>query len=120
MRQILLWASPLLITSCSTYRSYFDCPAHPGAGCQAVSQIEEQIIEYQDGEDCFCGSCFRHQAPLPSNETIHLPNFKQEPALQRVWICPRENSKGHLVEGHYVYFSLEEEEHIAPINEQAP
>lgn len=109
MKKIFLLSLLLLLTSCTNYSSYFDCSAHPGAGCQSVSQIEAMIVEHADGEDCYCGSCPRHMPSPPPNKKDELPKPNSEERALKIWICPQENDQGHLVEGHYVYFGGESE-----------
>ena len=52
----------VLLTSCSMYKSHFDCPPGKGVGCKSVSEIEGMIVESETGPDRFefkepCTAC---------------------------------------------------------------
>jgi len=111
MRQKLLWGMTLLSASCTNYHSNFDSPAFPGVGCRSLSQIEAMIIEHENGEDCFLGSC-------PFHKEAQVPELIIDKAgKQRIWICPHANAQGHYIDGHYIYFELENGEKITAIRE---
>ena len=96
LKKLLLSGIVTLLTSCSQYRSTFDCPPGRGVPCTSVSEIESRIIETEQGPDIFAGC---HEG---------CSEWKQKAAklrLSRVWIEESTTDEGHIIEGHYLYFN---------------
>jgi len=106
MKYLLACITLILTSSCSNYRSYFDCPSYPGAGCKSVSQIEEMIVENEIASDYFPTRKCRNTYPAHNDTPFPVIRIDLE-QKKRAWICPHVNSSGQYVEGHYVYFNLE-------------
>ncbi|NGX47096.1 MAG: hypothetical protein K1000chlam3_00465 [Chlamydiae bacterium] len=106
-----------LFSSCSNYRSNFDCPAYSGAGCKSVSQIEAMIVENEQGSDCFMGTCPRSCNKVQCSKHSKFAKQKaQARGKAKAWVCPHFNSNRHYVEGHYIYFDIDQ---VGPKNEEA-
>ena len=80
---------PLIFASCSIYRQQFDCPPDPGVPCTSVSDLEQMIVETQEGPDLFLGI-------NPEQWQIHAA-----PPSNRIWIS---NQNGGVC---YIYLQQE-------------
>jgi len=106
MKSRLLILSLVLLTSCQTYRSQFDCPPSEGIPCTSVSEIQKMIVETPDGgPDIFlgkvptatCSDCSKKRCRTHAGRTS--PNSDRK----RIWV--EECGSGcSYVQGHYIYF----------------
>jgi len=103
----LLLCLLFLFTSCSNYRSNFDCPVYSGAGCKSVSQIEAMIEENERGSDCFTGTCSSSCNKKSCYKSVPSAYEEVVGGKAKAWVCPHFNSTGHYVDGHYIYFTIE-------------
>lgn len=85
----LIVSISLLFSSCSIYRQKFDSPPDQGVPCTSVSDLEQMIVETQNGPDLFLGV-------NPTQIQI-----QDSPSSNRIWVpvC-----KG---KGYYIYFPQE-------------
>ena len=85
----LMLIIPLICASCTIYRQQFDCPPDPGVPCTSVTDLEQMIVETNQGPDLFLGI-------NPEQGQIHAP-----PPSNRIWIS---NLNGG---GCYIYLQQE-------------
>lgn len=106
MKSKFIILSALLLTSCQTYKSTFDCPPGEGIPCTSVSEIQKMIIETPDGgPDIFlgkipsrtCSDCSKKRCRTHSGRTGANSEMK------RIWVEGLE-SDCSSVQGHYIYF----------------
>lgn len=96
-----------MLTACSIDCGT-DCPVPPGAGCQSLSQINDQVIENPSGEDGIAfdkPSCEQKEPiTLKSNgKTItHVPE-----QVVRVWLKGYQTSQGDYIDANYAYVRLQ-------------
>ena len=111
----LIRLSLLLVSvSCTPYNSRFHCEAQKGIGCKSVTQIEDSIVEREEGPDLFlltekesgCKGC-KKKKPVVTKAT----NSKRlgDIRVERIWFSGEKTPGGNQVEGHYVYFPIIEE-----------
>ena len=91
-----LMGSLTILTSCTEYRSHFDCSPGRGVPCTSVSKIESMIIETSKGPDIFTGCQEKREA---------WKDKKANLKICRVWIEEAETEDGHVIGGHYLYFT---------------
>lgn len=98
-KKLLFLGITLLATSCSSYRSQFDCCPSKGVPCTSVSKIESMIVETKEGPDLFTalempGRC------LWKNLVF---SYSKQPT-NKVWIGDTFDSCGNRICGHYIFF----------------
>ena len=85
----LITLIPLFLCSCSIYNRDFDCPPGKGIGCKSVTEIEEMIVETEEGPDLF-------PSEAVGPDCKECKNSKAlEESVKRVW-----------VKGSYLYFTV--------------
>jgi hypothetical protein len=90
-----------LLTSCSMYKTNFDCPPGEGIPCTPVTTLEKMIIESPCGEDQFLG-CVPKLVDMQKDPTCKCtpPIEPSAPFQRRIWIAP----KG-CEQPAYIYFN---------------
>ena len=51
MRKLRVLLVLMIISSCSTYSSQFDCPLEDGARCMSLKRVNNMVREVRRGED---------------------------------------------------------------------
>ena len=106
MNKFFLLASLFSFSSCTMYKQNFDCPVGKGVSCKSLTQIEEMIIEKEQGADLFiesveadCSNC--------KGGSLKMASYVKDSSefSHRIWVEPRVSEMGYLVEGHYIYFA---------------
>lgn len=94
-----------LLSSCTGYKSSFDCPPGKGIGCKSVTQIESMIVENDRGSD-FLGHVSQRDARSAdrclSCEVEPTQNQPSSDSSKRVWIHGSVTETGKLVGSHFV------------------
>jgi len=79
----------LLLSSCRIYDNCFDCPPGRGLPCKSVTEIEELIIETEQGQpDHLKGECEEECSCV---------------SVKKVWIAPTASSEELCQSGYYVF-----------------
>lgn len=102
----------LTLSSCSLYRSSFDCKVPSGMRCKSVTEIEAMIVESEEGDDYLCREKTLHPVPKRPPKT-HLEPLRTKPRV-KVWICPHLDPKRGYVEGHFIHINVSKEVDHAP------
>lgn len=127
MRYVFLMS--FLLCSCTGYKRYFDNSSQTGVKNSSVSEIEEMIVESDEGPDLFCPCCKKikkirrelveikdlnnfslskeeldaKKIPYYVNEKGDLI-IKKPQTMKRIWIHGTTTPQNSYVEGRYVYF----------------
>ena len=101
MSRIYLLISIILLSSCSFYKTSFDCPPGVGVKCKSVTEIENMIIEHENGPDEFIGVAHLQKVSLCQKQNTVSEGY-------RLWMEGVMTEDGNQVGGHYVYFNLED------------
>lgn len=88
----------MFLASCQVYKSNFDCPAGEGVPCTSVHELEQMIIESEDGPNIFVRQPLESETKLVKacDGKIHMKH-------KRIWIAPQWNDQMEFVAGHYIY-----------------
>lgn len=118
MKKPLFILLSFLCSSCSTYQRHYSCPPGIGVTCKSVTEIEGMIEEKESGPDLFLpeknvskrskkdkGACCLSQ--LKKGREVFS---KEAPLIKRVWLRGHSTEAGHRVDGHYLYFALNDGE----------
>lgn len=86
----LLFIFLIHLSSCTIYRWQFDCPPDPGVPCTSVTDLEQMVIETEQGPDIFLSN--------PPTQCIAGIGKK-------VWINESQTPDGCWIPGHYIYLN---------------
>ena len=116
MKRYIFMIIAMFLTSCTTYKHSYDCPPGEGVACKSVSEIEGMITETKEGPDIFAiadekESKNKSKCPSCKTKKGRTP-LKKSTEVKKVWIEGYTSNSGHHVDGHYVYFSLNEEDAV--------
>ena len=110
MKKLVLIGLFFFSQSCAVYQQDYDCPAEKGVGCKSLTQIEKMIKVNKEGPNDFIPLQKDH---LPTSKACckTYPKRKSQifatsPIVKRVWVDTHTTEEGHKVQGHFVYFVL--------------
>ena len=91
----------IFLSSCSVYRSQFDCPVGAGVGCESVSFVNELVDD--NGLDNYLGS-----KELPTKCKVCNPAPTKPSSKMKVWV--REYTvDGVKHESHNIYIDAKKD-----------
>lgn len=109
----------ILVSSCSSYNSGFECKADKGINCTSVSKINNMVDSgtFNQSTDNVSKNKIKKETIRVANKIpfpLVLPNDLHHVAVQRIpettlriWVAPYVSSKDGYIEAQYVHEVLE-------------
>lgn len=86
------------LSSCSLYKTHFDCPVEQDITCTSVTSLERMIVESPCGPDVIVG-CIPKPVEKQHQIFCQHATMESEPLFERrIWIAPKDG------EPAYIYF----------------
>lgn len=110
MRVLLILPMILILTSCSTMNSSFDCPNKDGINCKSLDEINTMVDQAEGGGVSQvitpCSRCQNRPSfqAYTTTTSINLNEpTKTNDIVKRVWLAPYEDKEGNYHTDTYVY-----------------